>query len=109
LSAFRFPFGAPGDGPPCIRHLPFGIAADWHGFPVRVLAPQRFARRISKSMGLILQFGPHPTSLHIADNGLPAFMDVDVFDRDPLLSFAAMAVQCFEQGRVCSGQFVGLI
>jgi len=23
--AFLLPFGAPGDGPPCIRHRPFGI------------------------------------------------------------------------------------
>ena len=35
--------------------------------------------------------------LHISNNGLTAFMDVDVFDRDLLLSFAPMAVQCFEQ------------
>jgi len=27
--------GAPGDGPPCIRHLPFAIAGDWHGLPLR--------------------------------------------------------------------------
>jgi hypothetical protein len=30
LRAFLFPFGAPGDIPPCIRHRPFGIAGDWH-------------------------------------------------------------------------------
>jgi hypothetical protein len=28
FSAFLFPFGAPGDGPPCIRQRPFGIAGD---------------------------------------------------------------------------------
>jgi hypothetical protein len=27
--------GAPGDGPPCIRHLPLAIAGDWHGLPLR--------------------------------------------------------------------------
>lgn len=27
--------------PPCIRHLPFGIAGDWHGLPPRVRVPQR--------------------------------------------------------------------
>jgi hypothetical protein len=26
FQAFRLPFGAPRDGPPCIRHRPFGIA-----------------------------------------------------------------------------------
>jgi hypothetical protein len=36
------------------------LAGDWHGFLLRVLAPQRFARRMSKSMGLILRFGAHP-------------------------------------------------
>jgi hypothetical protein len=45
-------------------------------------------------MGLILRFGPYPTPIHIADNSLPAFMDVDVFDRDFLLTFTAMPVQC---------------
>jgi hypothetical protein len=28
LKAFLFPFGAPGDFPPCIRQRPFLIAAD---------------------------------------------------------------------------------
>jgi hypothetical protein len=32
LNAFRLPFGAPIDGPPCILHLPFAIAGDWHGY-----------------------------------------------------------------------------
>ena len=36
-------FGALGDGPPCIRQRPLGIAGDWHGFPHRVRAPQRLA------------------------------------------------------------------
>src|SRR6266699_410672 len=45
--AFRLPVGAPGEGPPCIRHLPFAIAGAWHGVPLRVRAPQRFARCIS--------------------------------------------------------------
>jgi hypothetical protein len=48
------------NGPPCILHLPFVIAGDWHCFPFRVFAPQPLARCISKSMGLILRFGPHP-------------------------------------------------
>jgi hypothetical protein len=37
-------------------------------------------------MGLILQFSSQPTPLHVADNGLPAFMDVDVLDGDFLFS-----------------------
>jgi hypothetical protein len=44
LRAFLLPFGAPGDGPPCIRQRPFGIAGDRHGFPIRVRAPQRGLR-----------------------------------------------------------------
>ena len=42
-------------------------------------------------MGLILRFRyyPHPGA-DIPDNGLPAFMNVDVFDGDFLLSLAAM-------------------
>jgi hypothetical protein len=36
LNAFLLPFGAPGDGPPCIRQRPFGIAGDWQGFPFLV-------------------------------------------------------------------------
>jgi hypothetical protein len=78
------------------------IAGDWHGFPLRVIAPQRLARCISKCMGLILRFGPYPTPLHVANNGLSAFVDVDMFDGDLLLSFAAMSIQRFEQSRVCS-------
>ena len=60
-------------------------------------------------MGLILRFGPRPTPLHIAHNGLSAFVDVDVFDGYFLLAFAAMPVQSFEQSRVCARQFVRLI
>jgi hypothetical protein len=44
--ALRLPSGAPGDGPPCIRQRPLGIAGDWHGSPLRVRAPQRGARCI---------------------------------------------------------------
>jgi hypothetical protein len=42
--AFLFPFGAPGDGLPCIRHRPVGIAGARHEFPLRVRAPQRGVR-----------------------------------------------------------------
>jgi hypothetical protein len=53
LRAFLFPFGTPGDFPPCIRHRPFFIAGDWHKLPRLVLAWQRDARCICKCMGLI--------------------------------------------------------
>jgi hypothetical protein len=92
LNAFRLAFGAPGEGPPCILHRPFAIAGDGHGLAPLVLAPQRFAWCISKCMGLILRFDPHPTRLHVAGNSLVAFVDVDVFDRNFLLLFAAMPV-----------------
>ena len=43
FQAFRLPLGAPGDGPPCIRQRPLGMAGDWHGLPLRVRAPQPLA------------------------------------------------------------------
>jgi hypothetical protein len=95
-NAFRLPFGAPDAGPPCIRHLPFAIAGDWRGFLLRVRDSQRFARCISKSKGLILGLvRTHP--LHIAYNGLSAFMDVDVFDRNFLLALATMSIEGFQK------------
>ena len=48
-------------------------------------------------MGLILQFGPSSTPLHIANNGLSAFVDVDVFDRNFLLALAAMPIESFQK------------
>jgi hypothetical protein len=50
-----------------ILHLPFAIAGDWLGFPLGIRAPQRFARCISKCMGLILRFRSYPTPLHISE------------------------------------------
>jgi hypothetical protein len=39
---FRLPLGPPLPGaPPCIRHLPFGVAGDWQGVPRCVLAKHR--------------------------------------------------------------------
>jgi hypothetical protein len=62
LKAFLLPFGGPGDRPPCIRQRPFGIAADWQGFPLLVRAPQRLLRFIGKllCMGLILRIFSTP-------------------------------------------------
>jgi hypothetical protein len=54
LSAFLFPFGAPGDLPPCIRHGPFGIAGDWHGLPLRVRAPHRGLRCMGNLSRILL-------------------------------------------------------
>jgi hypothetical protein len=59
LKAFRLPFGAPVDRPPCIRHRPFGIAACWHGCPVvRQWAPHLGLSCIGnlRCMGLTLDF-----------------------------------------------------
>ena len=47
------------------------IAGDWQGFPLRVRAPQRLARCISKCMGLILRFGPYPTPTAFETPRLP--------------------------------------
>jgi hypothetical protein len=62
--AFRLPFGAPGEGPPCIRQRPFGIAGDRHWLPRRVRAPQRGLWCIGKllCMGLffVLRCNPSP-------------------------------------------------
>lgn len=44
FQALRLPFGAPGVLPPCIRHLPFGIAGERQGVPFLVRAPQRGLR-----------------------------------------------------------------
>jgi hypothetical protein len=44
---------APGEGPPCIRHRPFGIAGARHDFPPRVRAPQRGV----SCMGNLLRMG----------------------------------------------------
>jgi hypothetical protein len=43
---------------------------------------------------------PTPGPLYTADNGLAAGMDVDVFDRDFLLTFATMTVERFKQRRI---------
>ena len=91
-----------------MRHLPFTIAGDWHGFPFRVRAPHLLARRMCNCMGLILRFRPHPTPLHIADNSLSAFVDVDVFNRYFLLSFATVSIEGFQKCGVGARKFVRL-
>src|SRR5438094_6002676 len=54
LRAFLLPLGAPGDGPPCIRHRPFGIAGARHEFPLRVRAPHRGVRCIGNLPRIML-------------------------------------------------------
>jgi MFS family permease len=54
LSAFWLPFGAPVEAPPCIRQRPFAIAADLHGLPLRVRAPQRMLRAMGKLLCMAL-------------------------------------------------------
>jgi len=88
-----------------MRHLPFGIAGDWHDVPLRVLAPQRRDRCMGKggglSMGLSLIFARHPTpSVNRADNGLASGVDVDVLDSDLLLTLAPVPVEGFQKRRV---------
>jgi hypothetical protein len=72
LNAFLLPLGAPGEHPPCIRHLPLVIGGDWQGLPARVRAPHLFPPCISKCMGLFLHFQcqPLPLAVHVANNGL---------------------------------------
>ncbi len=52
---------------------------------------------MSKSMGLIFQIRSYPTPLDVADDGLPVVVDMDLFDRNFLLAFAAMPAQRLQQ------------
>jgi hypothetical protein len=97
------------------RLLPLATARR-HGFPARFLAPQRNRRRMAKgsrlcrSMGLLLTFDRHPTPgvLNVADDRLPAGVDVDVLDGDLLLAVAPVPVQGLKQGGVGAAKFVRL-
>lgn len=83
--------------------LPFGIAGGLARLPVPRSRSATFRPAHIQEHGVILRFGPHPIPLCVADNGLAAFVDVDVFDGDLLLSLAAMAFQWLEQRRVRAG------
>ena len=99
LSAFLLPLGAPGDLPPCMRHLPFGIAGDWHGLPFLVRAPQRGLWCMGNllCMGLILCFCARPPGgLDHPHNCLATGVDMHVLDGDLLLALPAMPVECFK-------------
>jgi hypothetical protein len=76
--------------------LPFLIAPLRHGFPVRLeRAPhlRLWCMGNCFCMGLILRFWRTTPRLDVADDGLAAFMDVDVLDFDCLLSAASVSLQ----------------
>src|SRR5215467_12170606 len=99
--AFLLPMGAPLPGaPPCILHRRFPrTTGDWHGFPLRVRAPHRGARRMgnfSRCNALFLQFLIAPdTGRDGTDDRLSTDVDVDVLDRDALLTLAAVTIEGF--------------
>ena len=95
---------APVLAPPCIRHLPFGIAGERQGKPPRVQAPhlgdahaRAIASRQPYAWGALSKSGgtpppslstwrtPSPDLLLAADHGLAALADVVVLDHDRLL------------------------
>jgi hypothetical protein len=85
--------------PPCIRHLPFAIAGCLHGFPVRLLYAPHLGTLIN---GLLARdcfslfiFAPTPLG-YIANNGLTAFMDVNMLHGHPLLASPPVFVQGFQ-------------
>ena len=62
LSAFWLPFGAPGDVPPCIRHLPFDKVTDADPKAIQVL-----------SQGILASLRNHDGSgVQRANEGAPA-------------------------------------
>ena len=52
IQAFRLPFGAPVEEPPCMRQRPLGMAGDLHAFSVLVRAPQAITSVQVERMGL---------------------------------------------------------
>src|SRR5262245_25424782 len=94
--------------PQCIRHLPFFIAPLRHGFPVRLeCAPHLLLWCMGKfCMGLILRFWLTAPRLDVADDGLAALMDMDMFDFDCLLGAASVALQRFHLVRERPHKFV---
>ena len=96
----------PVDFPPCIRHLPFGIAGDRHGLPILVRAPQRGQDHASirrmRQLGTAcvgfsarFAFTPSPRSwCDGSDNRLPSWINDNTLDNHPLLHrLAALAVK----------------
>ncbi len=70
----------------------------WHGVPLRVRARQRFAKCIGKGfrMGLssTLVWDPPPrgTMSDVADNRLPAVVNVNMLHHDALLSTGTVSL-----------------
>src|SRR5829696_8685617 len=60
-------------------------------------------------MGLSSIFARHPTpGLDGTDDGLPPFVNVDVFDRHSLLALPAVTVESLKQRGVSAREFVRL-
>ena len=61
--------------------------------------------------GLFLSFRrePSPPALDVANDGMTAFVNVNVLDRDFLRAFAAMAIEGFQQRRVCPRELARLV
>src|SRR5205085_12629926 len=80
--------------PPCILQRRFPrTAGDWQGAPLRVRAPQRSVRCIgnfSHCISLVRFVGVHSLCVYDTHNSLTAGVDMDVLDRDLLLTFAAV-------------------
>ena len=79
------------DGPPCILHLPIGIAGDWQGVPSRVRARQRGALCSCECMRLNPFYFAYPLPRGDAsDDGLSALIDVHMLHDDFLLTPVAV-------------------
>src|SRR5215831_7803893 len=87
-------------------------AGDRHGLPLRVRAPQRSVRCMGNCSGgisFILQFlAIDFRRLHDTDDSLTAGVDVDVLDRDLLLTLAAVAIERTEQEGIGTAELVRL-
>src|SRR5439155_14967890 len=98
------------------RRLPL-TTGERHGLPLRVRAPHRGARRKGKGsrvvrcMGSSIIFGAPPSLLvtDVADDGLSARIDVDMFDAHRLLAAAAEPGKSFDLGGVGSQKLYGHI
>src|SRR5258708_3655990 len=100
--------------PPCIRHLPFDIAGDWHGLPFRVWAWHRGLWRMGNffCMGLFLNFIRYPTPLRVgdvADDSLTTGMYMDMLHRNFLLAFPTVAVQNIKKGGIGTDELISLV
>lgn len=82
------------------RFLPL-TAGDWHSVPLRVFAKQRGANR-SRSVGSVTSFdcfSTAPSLIDHTDDRLAAFVHVDVFDPDRLLTTSSQLSQRLDLSR----------